>query len=209
MWNIIPDYSAKSITVNGTGWNQTVLQYINEKYPELEELNLKGFSDDFFLRQTRNPVRFKNVKRFSVSIFGLMKPRRNVFWEFDQLEEITHFYDNFKDDFWFRFFILYDLKKLLISWEPWNQWKEIVYELPSLIEVKGKWVYYCYTSCVNAGDMRGLLTDKNNLQKVTIIVDSYDDVPCALANREFPGWYSINKDNCSDSYEVTFIRKHD
>lgn len=202
-----------AVNISGKVWNQTILQYVNEYFPNLEELNLSGNSPDFWRRQTNAPVRFKNVKRFSgffVNHNSYLGPRKNIFWAFDQLEEVTYFYVPQIDRMWNKFFMKNKrIKKLIIPHtflvpaDP-STWLDLVKGLPNLIELSGQWFF------PPADGINVLLNEWecNQLRKLTITVRTADqcDILSGLINSK---WIAVDENICKLQNTMTFVRKHE
>lgn len=177
------------------------LQLINDLLPNLQELDFYGNSFDFWEAQTENPVRFKNVKRISLTL-GKVGARTNIFFAFDQLEEISNFYDAELNEKWIDWIIQNtQLKRLSIDWLPthYSTWSYLVKELPNLVEVTGLFWK------LNDDQVTGLLKEENKLKKVTIIVNVKEGCE-KLSKLSHSGWNIVDEDQCESNKFMTFVR---
>lgn len=183
-------------------FDKNLLQFINENAPNLQQLDVSGVSLDSSQAQTNDPVRFENVKSFSLNL-GMYGQLENIFFAFDQLEEITGFHDiqtELKQE-WSDWIIENkQLKKISMrsDYVNYHQWSNFAKQLPSLIEACGSlWSQF------EDQQIAGLLTDDNQLKKVTIHAEECEK----LIELSQPGWDIVDKNQCKSNNSITFVRQ--
>lgn len=185
-------------------FDEKVLQLINELLPNLQQLDLYGNSFDLWEPQTKNPVRFKNVKRISLHL-GQYGARENIYFAFDQLEEITEFYDTGLSPKWIDWIVQNtQLKRLSINQElvQYFKWSNLVEKLPNLVEVSGVlWTEFIPRD----NQVAGLLTEENKLKRVSVHVHTVEECE-KLSELSHLGWDIVDEDHCKSNKSMTFVR---
>lgn len=182
-------------------FDKNLLQFINKNAPNLQQLNVFGNSLDSSEAQTNDPVRFKNVKSFSLNL-GRYGQLNNIFFAFDQLEEITGFHDiqiELKQK-WNDWIIENNqLKKISMrsDYVNYHQWSNFAKQLP-LVEACGSlWSQF------DDQQIAGLLNEENQLKKVTIYAEDCEK----LIELSHPGWDIVDENQCKSNNSTTFVRQ--